>query len=62
MRKWKCVENGGGNSDFTIGKIYESDDKGFGIVDDSDFEFSTLSPLYRVSSSRGFITTKFEDK
>lgn len=62
MRKWKCTSvNNGNKYNFTVGKIYETDDEGFGIVDDAGFEFSTLSPLYETSNHRGFITTKFEE-
>lgn len=40
MRKWKCIKVNRGNKDnFTVGKIYETDDVGYGIISDDRFKF-----------------------
>lgn len=54
MRKWKCVGITNKSGRFTVGKIYESDDLGLGLMSDSGFKFLDLSP-------DRFIHTKFEE-
>lgn len=39
MRYWKCLENNKGAESFTIGKIYESDDEGYNVINDGGFEY-----------------------
>ena len=38
MRKWKCIE-GHGKDDFIVGKIYESNDDGYGFTGEDGFFF-----------------------
>lgn len=37
MRYWKCIRSDNEGKDFKIGKIYESDDNGFNVRDESGF-------------------------
>ena len=44
MRKWKCISVNNGNSgDFTIGKIYETDDEGYNFIVDGGHKIKNLS-------------------
>ena len=64
MRKWKCVYTTNTKKyTFTVGKIYESDDKGYGIKRDDGFifDFTTASLSESLTSGRGFVVTKFEE-
>ena len=51
MRKWKCVE--GNKVDFIVGKIYESDDDGFGFIGEDSW-------FYYLKHNE-FVGVKFEE-
>lgn len=61
MRKWRCVYvNKENKKSFTIGKVYESDERGYNIVGDSGFRFNALSADETIYGG-GFASTKFEE-
>lgn len=61
MRRWKCTKITQFSGKFTVGKIYESDDRGFGIFDDEGFAYKDLSPCNNSQYSTTFRYTKFEE-
>lgn len=61
-RKWKCTFVLDANKRFwTVGKIYESDSKGYNMVGDDGSIFNALSPDNKPRKIGGFMTTKFEE-
>lgn len=61
MRKWKCTENEQGRGNFTVGKIYESDDFGYGLIDDAGTVFFILSATNTEKDGFFFRYSKFEE-
>ena len=62
MRKWRCDYRSFVNEHlWTIGKIYESDDDGYGMVCDNGNVMYSLSACEPVGSWCGFETTKFTE-
>lgn len=61
MRKWKCTKNEQGRGSFTVGKIYESDDFGCGLINDIGTVFSTLPVTNTEKDGLFFRNSKFEE-
>jgi hypothetical protein len=54
MRKWKCVSvNNGNERSFTVGKIYETDNNGYGVIVDSGTKIEYISLLDEMKCYNG---------
>lgn len=54
MRKWKCVSvNDGNKLCFTVGKIYDTDDSGYGATTDSGAVLTNISLLNEMKCYGG---------
>ncbi len=56
MRYWKCVGLNDKSSNFTLGRVYESDNNGFGIVNGDGVHMLGLSTLAKRGTWNAFNT------
>ena len=50
MRNWKCISTP--QHQLTVGKIYETDDNGYGLIDDDGNPYTTCAAIFEFSYSK----------
>ena len=64
MRKWECISVSEPDEEvglFTVGKIYETNDIGHGMVADNGFTFTHLTPMGKCFFDSFSLGTEFKE-